>query len=64
MVNSQVPNKEVFSREETSKFLGICKTTLDSLPIPRIKIRKRVLYRRAELDLWLVQHTQIKEVQE
>ena len=60
MVNSQVSNKEVFSREEASDFLGICKTTLDKLPIPRIKIRRRVLYRKPQLDQWLTQNTQIK----
>jgi predicted DNA-binding transcriptional regulator AlpA len=62
MVNSQVSNKEVLSREEVSKFLGICKTSLDNLPIPRIKIRRRVLYRRSDLNQWLEQQIQIKGV--
>jgi len=62
MIDFQVSNKEVFSREEASDFLGICKTTLDKLPIPRIKIRRRVLYRRSELDQWLMQNLKIKEV--
>ena len=63
MVNPQAQNKEILSREEASRFLGICLTTLDKLTIPRIKIRRRVLYRKSELDQWLVQNTQIKEVQ-
>jgi hypothetical protein len=54
---------ELFNRKEAAVYLRICKTTLDSLPIPRIKIRRRVLYRKPELDQWLVQNTQTREVQ-
>ena len=64
MIYSQALVKEVFSREEASKFLGICLATLDKLTIPRIKIRRRVLYRKCELDKWLDSNTQIKETQE
>ncbi|ULQ60685.1 helix-turn-helix domain-containing protein [Brucepastera parasyntrophica] len=61
MLNSEISGREVLSREEAATFLGICKTTLDSLPIPRIKIRRRVLYRKSELDEWLIRNTQIKD---
>jgi len=50
----------ILNREETAQYLGICKTVLDGLPIPRIKICRRVLYRRSELDKFLDQNTQIK----
>ena len=60
MLNAEVSVREILSREETSKFLGVCKTTLDKLTIPHIKIRRRVLYRKTELDQWLVQNTQTK----
>jgi len=51
---------ELFNRKEAAVYLRICKTTLDNLTIPRIKIRRRVLFRKSELDQWLVQNTQIK----
>ena len=51
---------ELFDRKETAHYLRICKTTLDNLPIPRIKIRRRVLYRKPDLDQWLDQNIQIK----
>jgi hypothetical protein len=54
-------SSELFNRKEAAGYLRICKTTLDHLHIPRIKIRRRVLYRRSELDQWIVQNTQIKE---
>jgi predicted DNA-binding transcriptional regulator AlpA len=60
MSNFQVQNKEILSREEAATFLGICKTTLDKLTIPRIKIRRRVLYQKKELDQWLSQNIQIR----
>ena len=55
-------SSELFNRMEAAGYLRICRATLDCLPIPRIKIRKRVLYRRSELDQWIVQNTQIKGV--
>jgi len=58
----QVISTELFDRKEASVYLRICKTTLDNLMIPRIKIRRRVLYRKSELDQWLTQNTQIKEI--
>ena len=51
---------ELFSRQEAAEYLRICKSTLDVLTIPRIKIRRKVLYRKPELDQWLIQNTQIK----
>jgi DNA-directed RNA polymerase subunit N (RpoN/RPB10) len=50
-------------RKEAAVYLHICKTTLDNLGITRIKIRRRVLYKKSELDKWLDQNTQIKVAQ-
>ena len=52
---------ELFDRKESANYLRICLSTLDSLLIPRIKIRRRVLYKKSELDNWLNQNMQIKE---
>jgi len=45
--------KDVMSRAQAAAYIGIGKSTLDRLNIPRIKIRKRVLYKRATLENWL-----------
>ncbi len=51
------PTKEILSRTEAAAYLGICKTTLDRLTIPKTQIRRRVLYRKEILDKWLSQQT-------
>jgi excisionase family DNA binding protein len=56
MTNTQT-TKEVLSRKEAAEYLGVCKTTLDRLGIPKTQIRRRVLYRREILDKWLSQNT-------
>jgi len=50
--------EEVLSRKAAAKFLGVCLTTLDRIDdLPRIKIRRRVLYRQTALIQWLAKHT-------
>ena len=51
---------DVLSRKQAAVFLGICLTTLDRLDIPRTKIRRRVMYKRAVLEKWLDDHTENK----
>lgn len=43
----------VLSRKEAAAYLTITKGTLDKLPIPRIRIRRRVVYKRADIEAWL-----------
>ena len=52
---------DIMSRKQASEFLGICRTTLDRLDIPRTKIRRRVMYKRAILEKWLDEHTECKK---
>jgi len=49
---------DILSRKQAAEFLGICRTTLDRLDIPRTKIRRRVMYKRAVLERWLDEHTE------
>lgn len=56
------PQKEVLSRKEAAEYLGICKTTLDRLDIPRTQIRRRVLFRKEVLDKWLTRNTAKEQV--
>jgi hypothetical protein len=48
---------EILSRTEAAAYLRVCKTTLDRLDIPRIRIRRRVVFKKAVLDTWLDEHT-------
>jgi len=43
----------VLTRAQAAGYLSICKTTLDKLDIPKIQVRRRVLYKRADIDAWL-----------
>jgi excisionase family DNA binding protein len=54
--------KEVMSRAETAKYIGVGKSTLDKLDIPKVQIRRRVLYRKDAVDRWL-EKNQGKEAQ-
>ena len=51
-------NKDILSRKEAAKFLGICLTTLDLLDIQRTKVRHRVMFKREVLFKWIDDHTE------
>jgi len=44
---------DVLSRKQAVEYLTINKGTLDKLGIPKIQIRRRVVYRKADIDAWL-----------
>jgi len=60
-MDDTVKTQELLSRAEAALYLRVCKTTLDRLNIPRAKIRKRVLYRRATLDTWLAAQERVEK---
>jgi predicted DNA-binding transcriptional regulator AlpA len=49
---------DILSRREAAIFLGICRTTLDRLDIPRTKVGRRVMYKREVINKWLDDHTE------
>ena len=53
MNNSVAIQEKVFSRKEAAEFLGVCRTTLDRMDLPRTKVRRRVFFRQTELIRWL-----------
>ena len=57
-MNTDFGTSDILSRREAAAFLGICKTTLDRLDIPRTKIRRRVMYKRDVLSNWIDDHTE------
>ena len=60
-MNYQLSQETVLSRKQAAEFLGICKTTLDRLDVPRTQIRRRVLYKKSVLEKWLDDHTAMNE---
>ena len=49
---------DILSRKEAAAFLGICRTTLDRLDIPRTRIGRRVLFKKEVLNRWIDDHTE------
>jgi hypothetical protein len=53
----------LMGRKQTAEYLGhICLTTLDRLNLPRVKVRRRVLYRKSTLDAWLSTHEDVRRL--
>jgi hypothetical protein len=57
---SALQQESLLSRKRAAEFLGVCKTTLDRLQIPKTVIRRRVLYRQTVLEQWIREHTEVK----
>jgi excisionase family DNA binding protein len=57
MATTNQPTKEVMSRTEAAAYIGIGKSTLDRLDIPKIQIRRRVLFKKEAIDKWLAQNS-------
>ncbi len=61
MKTIQPPNeKEILTRKETAVYLSVCVTTLDKLPIPRIKTGRCVRFKKSILDSWLEEQSKPK----
>jgi len=61
MATTNQTTKTVMSRAEAAAYIGIGRSTLDKLDIPRTQVRRRVLYQRDVLDRWLSQQTKNKK---
>ena len=48
------PAKEVMSRTDAAAYIGIGKSTLDRLDIPKIQIRRRILFKKDAIEKWLL----------
>jgi hypothetical protein len=52
----------LFSRKEAATFLGkISLTTLDRLGISRVRIKRRVFYRRTDIEKWVAKQISKQE---
>ena len=57
MATTNQPTREVLTRTEAAEYLRIGKSTLDRLNIPRIQVRRRILFKKEAIDKWLTQNT-------
>jgi predicted DNA-binding transcriptional regulator AlpA len=53
MVINSNSTSDVLTRKQAAEYLKISRGTLDKLDIPRIQIRRRAVYRKADIDQWL-----------
>ena len=56
-MNNVSLQENVLSRKQAAEFLGVCRTTLDRMDLPRTKVRRRVLYQQSALIRWLEKNT-------
>jgi len=54
MATTNQPTREVLTRTEAAEYLRVGKSTLDRLAIPKMQIRRRVLFRKDAIDKWLL----------
>jgi len=57
-VSLSLPAIRCLSKEEAAQYLGIGVTLLSELDIPCIKIGRRSLYDRVDLDAWIEEYKQ------
>jgi len=49
---------DILTRKEAAAFIGVCQNTFDQLDIPRTNVRRRVFFKRDELNKWIDDHTE------
>jgi hypothetical protein len=47
----------LMTRQQTAEYLHVCRTTLDRLNLPKIRLRRRVLFSKVAIDKWLQEQT-------
>jgi predicted DNA-binding transcriptional regulator AlpA len=52
-MNETTNTPDVLTRKQAAQYLSISRGTLDKLDIPRVQIRRRAVYRKADIDQWL-----------
>ena len=49
----RLPETRLLNKEQAAAYLGIGTTLLEALDIPRVKLGRRCVYDRIDLDAWL-----------
>jgi len=53
MFTNTITNNEVLTRKQAAKYLTLSPGSLDKLPLPKIQIGRRVVFKRQDIDQWL-----------
>ncbi len=61
-MNPVTNSDSLMSRKQTAEYLHVCRTTLDRLNLPKIRLRRRVLFSKIAIDKWLQEQTVNREV--
>ncbi len=56
--NLPLPDKRCLSKQEAASYLGIGVTLLAELNIPAVKLGRRLVYDKVDLDMWLEEYKQ------
>jgi len=63
-METQHNSDTLMDRKQAAEYLRVCKTTLDRLDCPKIRLRRRVLFSKITLDKWLLEHTSTVEAKD
>jgi excisionase family DNA binding protein len=55
-MNNTNSREAVLTRREAAEYLRVCLSVFDKLGVPRIRLRRKVLFRREALDKWLAEN--------
>lgn len=51
-----IPRALVYTRKELASVLKVCEKTVDRLDIPSVRLGRRRLYRREDVEVYLREH--------
>jgi hypothetical protein len=55
-MNNTNSREAVLTRREAAEYLRVCLSVFDKLGVPRIRLRRKVLFRLETLDKWLAEN--------
>jgi hypothetical protein len=55
-MNNTNSREAILTRREAADYLRVCLSVFDKLGVPRIRLRRKVLFRREALDKWLAEN--------
>jgi len=53
MKTNTITINEVLTRKQAAQYLTLSPGSLDKLPLPKIQIGRRVVFKRQDIDQWL-----------
>jgi len=53
MNSNTITNNEVLTRKQAAIYLTLSPGSLDKLPLPRILLGRRIVFKKTDIDTWL-----------